>query len=616
MNRKTSLKRSIFLMAPLFVLSINPSYSQQTKIDSLLKVLDTSKPDTNKVNTFYFLADVFYDSSEPVRVLEYSRQGLELATQIEFDKGVSNCLNLIGLAYYQMGKFDTSLIHFEKRLKIAIEMKDSFGIASTCDNKGVILLHLGDIDKALELRQRANNIYAQLNMKGHLASGYNWIGNIYKEQGKYTVALENYLKALNIYEEEKNIENIGYPLLNISSIYRYLKQLDKAKEYAFQATEKFEMARNKTGVGICLYRTALIYTEEKDFESAIECLLRAKSIHEETQNIYSLTLVNQSLGNNYRSTGNYDLALKYLNSAFDEAQKMGDSSLIAAILQNTGTVYFDKGEYQKAIDNSQKAWKMYAGLNDSYALMQLSQNYIEIYSRINKPDSVVKYFQKYKELSDSLFSQQTASSIAEMQTKYETEKKEKELELSTIQIERQKSKLVLMAILIIALIINSVVFYIFHRKKHQKNLLLAKANLENRQLQEALTKNNIRTAISDKTTNEILEKLTHELENKKCYLEPDLNINTLAQLIGTNREYLSQIIHKTYDKNFNEFVNYYRVQEAIEILRKIATNGHENLTMETVAEKSGFKYTSTFNPAFKSVMNMSPTEFKKALKNM
>ena len=368
--------------------------------------------------------------------------------------------------------------------------------------------------------------------------------------------------------------------------------------------------------GVCLFRTALIYTEEKDFENSIDCLLRAKLIHEEIPNIYLLTFENQALGNNYRNLGKNGLALEYFNIALNDAKKIGDQNLIAAILQNTGTVYFDKGEYVKSIEYSREAWDIYIELNDLNALMQLSQNFVEIYSRINKPDSIVKFFQKYKELSDSLFSRQTASSIAEIQTKYETEKREKELELSTMLVERQKSKLVLMTILIIALIVNSIAYYIYHRRKHKQNILLAKVNLENKLLQEADAKNRLRTAISDKTSKEIIEKLTHQLENKKCYLEPDLNINTLAQLIGTNREYLSQIIHKTYNKNFNEFVNYYRVQEAIEILKQIVSNGHENWTMETVAEKSGFKYTSTFNPAFKTVMNMSPTEFKKVLKNM
>ncbi|GAB1453446.1 hypothetical protein MASR2M47_35020 [Draconibacterium sp.] len=616
MNRTTSLTTAICLMVGIFVFFINQSNAQQPKIDSLLAVLETSKPDTNKVKTLYALADIYNDTAEPLKTMEFANKGISLSEELKFKRGISICLNVLGLAYYQLGKFDTALINFEKRMKIAIEMKDSFGVASTCDNMGIIQIHFGDNEKALELRMRANNIYTLLKMKSHLASGYNWIGNIYKDQGKYTVALENYLNALKIFEEEKDEENMGYPLLNISSIYRYLKQLDKAKEYAFQATEKFETAKNKSGVGVCLFRTALIYTEEKDYQRAIDYLLRAKAINEEVPNIYSLTLVNQSLGNNYHSLRNDDFALKYFNSAFEDAQKMGDQNLIAAILQNIGAVYWDKGEYQKAIENSQKAGEIYSELNDLHALMQLSQNYVEMYSRINKPDSVVKYFQNYMELSDSLFNEKTASSIAEMQTKYETEKKEKELEISALKIREQKSNLVLMAILIIILLLNSAAMYYLHRKKLQKNLIIAKSQLQITQLQEAEISNRVRNTVSDETTQQILEKLAYQLETAKCYLNPDLNLNTLAQLLGTNREYLSQIINKTYDKNFSEFVNYYRVQESIEIIKKIVSNVYENWTMETVAEKSGFKYTSTFNPAFKSVMNMSPTEFKKVLKNM
>ncbi|MDO8951394.1 MAG: AraC family transcriptional regulator, partial [Draconibacterium sp.] len=314
--------------------------------------------------------------------------------------------------------------------------------------------------------------------------------------------------------------------------------------------------------------------------------------------------------------GNNNLAINYFNGSLANAELLGDKTLISSALQNIGTVYYAKGDYQRALEYMKKSEKMLKEINDKHSLMKLSQNFIEIYSQLNKPDSVIKYFQNYVSLSDSLFSEQNSKTIAEMQTKYETGKKEKELEISTIKIEEQKAKLVLLIVFIVVMLVNGVIFYLLQRRNYKKNLLLARSNLENRQLHEAEVKSRIRNNISDKAAKKILEKLAFEIETQKCYLEPELNINTLAQRTGTNREYLSQIIHKTHDKNFNEFVNYYRVQEAIEILKQIVSDGHENWTMETVAEKTGFKYTSTFNPAFKSVMNMSPTEFKKALKNL
>ncbi len=134
-----------------------------------------------------------------------------------------------------------------------------------------------------------------------------------------------------------------------------------------------------------------------------------------------------------------------------------------------------------------------------------------------------------------------------MQTKYETEKKQKELEISAIKIKQQKSRLIILSVFLIVLFVNGVIFYVLQRRNNRKNLLLVKSTLENKQFQEAETKKKIRNTVSDKASKEILKKLTHELEHKKCYLEPELNINTLAQQIGTNREYLSQIIHKTFE---------------------------------------------------------------------
>lgn len=134
MNRSNShVTISVFIVCvSAFVFS--QSLAQQSKTDSLLAVLETSKPDTNKVNTLYALANVFYNSSEPVKVLEYAQQGLNLANEIEFINGKSKCLNAIGLAYYEKGIFDTALINFEKRFEIVTEMNDSMGIASVYDN--------------------------------------------------------------------------------------------------------------------------------------------------------------------------------------------------------------------------------------------------------------------------------------------------------------------------------------------------------------------------------------------------------------------------------------------------------------------------------------------------
>ena len=599
----------VFALLSLFCL---PASSQQSKIDSLSHILEKQESDTFKVKNIYSLSELYIESNQYDKGIEFSRNGIELSKALKFENGAAICLQNVGLAFYYMGQFDSALIQFEKRLEIVRKLKDTLGIAKTYDNISVIYSHFGKMDEAIKLREEANKTYKKYNAGSNLASGYTWLGNFHKEQGNYTVALDYY----QYYESENDVNNIGYPLLNISSVYRYLNQYKQAKEYGEKAKNVLQQAGNINGVATANYRLALIFMEEENYQKAIQYLFEAKTTFTETRNQYMITLANQGLGNSFMQTGNIEKASMFYNEALKNAETMGDKMVLAAMYQHIGGEYMARGKYKQALEKLQEAKRIFTELNDKHTLKELASNMVELHAKLNQPDSVGAYLKLFRQLSDSLYDQQTTTAIAEMHTKYETGKREQEIQLATIKIKQQKLWVIFLAILVLVLLVNSLIFYLHLQQKHKKNLQIAKANMERDLLIKEEVKSKIRNSVSDHKTKKILEKLADEIETRKCYLDPDLNINSLAHLVGTNREYLSQIIHKTYNKNFNDFVNYYRVQEAIEILKKIVAGEQDDWTMDIVAEKSGFKYTSTFNPAFKQVMNMSPTEFKKALKNM
>jgi len=613
---------SSFLFCFFLTFCLQPvNAQQQRKTDSLYNVLKTTKADTNRVNVLYSLSDAFYDT-EPYKAIEYANQGLALSNKIAFTKGISTCLKALGLSYYHLGKFDTALIFFEKRFIIVSEINDRKGIASTYDIMGVINLHFGKTDKALELRKKANDIYVSLNEKSLLASGYNWIGNIYKEQGEYSIALENYLKALKIYETENDDQNIGYPLINISSIYRYMKQYEKAKKFALDAKNKFEIANKPDGVGASLYRLAIIYSEEKDYDNAIKYLLEAKKTFEDTQNSYTLTLVNLLLGTCYQNKGYNEVAIKLYNNALIAAQSIGDISLISTVNQNLSTVYYDKGDYLKALDYLLKTEKKFTEIKNKKALLEISTNFIEIYSRLNQPDSVLKYFQRYQQLSDTLFNEQNSKSIAEMQTKYETEKKDQQIQLQEITLKNKK--LILQGSLaggglVLASLILIIILY---RKKNQAYKLLVYQNLgfsgfkKQRIIEEDLIDENDHGNLEDEkyTTSkldeeqkrQIIECLFKLIENK-IYTESSLTLNMLAEKCATNRTYLSIVINEKFKENFNTFINRLRIEEA----KRILSLAENNIPLKELYQKLGFNSYSTFNDAFKKYIGVTPAYYLK-----
>ena len=58
------------------------------------------------------------------------------------------------------------------------------------------------------------------------------------------------------------------------------------------------------------------------------------------------------------------------------------------------------------------------------------------------------------------------------------------------------------------------------------------------------------------------------METDKAYLNPELNLSDLAKMANMSRGQLSEIVNTTFDKNFNDFVNGYRVEAFKNMLKE------------------------------------------------
>lgn len=102
------------------------------------------------------------------------------------------------------------------------------------------------------------------------------------------------------------------------------------------------------------------------------------------------------------------------------------------------------------------------------------------------------------------------------------------------------------------------------------------------------------------------------MEKDKAYLNPELNLSDLAVDANMSRAQLSEIINAGFGKNFNDFVNGYRVEAFKAMLQE---NKHEQLSLLGIAQECGFNSKATFNRVFKKLTNYSPTEYLKSSLN-
>lgn len=106
---------------------------------------------------------------------------------------------------------------------------------------------------------------------------------------------------------------------------------------------------------------------------------------------------------------------------------------------------------------------------------------------------------------------------------------------------------------------------------------------------------------------QILERLDQALDEDRLYLDSELNILTLTKKICTNRSYLSHIINDEFGLNFNDYINYKRIEHA---KKMILNDRNRKISLLAISEDSGFGSFSSFNRAFKKFESTTAKSYR------
>lgn len=141
----------------------------------------------------------------------------------------------------------------------------------------------------------------------------------------------------------------------------------------------------------------------------------------------------------------------------------------------------------------------------------------------------------------------------------------------------------------------SLMIWFFKRRKHSLSFLSPNVKYQNK-------------VISDTEIVAIAEVLPRLFKEEKIHLNSDLKLVDVANRLEIKKHTLSQYLNDTIGQSFSNFVNGYRVESAIEMLRS-----NQVLTVEGIGNECGFKSNTSFYIAFKKQKGMTPAQFKKSL---
>jgi AraC-like DNA-binding protein len=106
----------------------------------------------------------------------------------------------------------------------------------------------------------------------------------------------------------------------------------------------------------------------------------------------------------------------------------------------------------------------------------------------------------------------------------------------------------------------------------------------------------------------ILSQIDQYMNEKKPFLKQNLSIHELSIETGIPVYTISRIINSVKGINFNKWLNKYRIAYFIDQYQK---NDNQRLTLEAMAQKTGFISRITFIKSFKSEMNVTPSQYFK-----
>ena len=102
------------------------------------------------------------------------------------------------------------------------------------------------------------------------------------------------------------------------------------------------------------------------------------------------------------------------------------------------------------------------------------------------------------------------------------------------------------------------------------------------------------------------------MEETTEFCSTDFTLDRLVELVDSNSKYVSQVINDSFNKNFNTFVNTYRIKLACE--RLIDVENYGKFSIKGIAESVGFKSQPTFIGVFKKMVGLTPSMYQSMAK--
>lgn len=441
------MKRYITLIT-LLLTGVSGIWAQPVA-DSLKKLLARETQPARRANLLMQLSED-YRVSNPDSCYAYAQQAL--ATPAAASDRILYAHAQINSAsfFFFTGKPEQAIHLLDSTLSdLPKKLPDHTYTAQYHSIYGLCLMKLDRKKEALERFYAALKIAEKINDYTTQVRASNNIGWAMMELNQYEQAIASFRNCVKLIEEQQMIrlKSTGVIYNNMASCFGALSKLDSAKKYA-QLGIRFSAANGDfSGQANGYFILGTAFEKEGDLAGAMDNFQLAQPLREKT----------------------------------------GDPYYIVSDLAEIASLYSRMGMPDKGIEAANKAIKLATENNIEAKLPMIYTALAANYEKQGAFEEAAKIYKKLNDLKDSIYTDANPKALAEMQARYETEKKEQQILLQRSQLDLQQSELVrknitLIAIAVLVALATLLVYSMYRRYRLKQKAMIQAEILRHQEL--------------------------------------------------------------------------------------------------------------------------------------
>jgi serine phosphatase RsbU (regulator of sigma subunit) len=400
------------------------------KLDSLLLLTRSHAADTALADIYnnigYQYTRIDADSSEL-----FSSKGRELSQSLNYKRGLGDAYNNIGINYYIRGAYAEAEKQFLLSKKIAEELRDTRSVLNRQSNLGIIYYAQGRYAEALSNYSSTLRAHQQAKDTLGMARSLDYMASVYIQLADYDKALNSYLKALDFYEKKGDKSGMTQVYNNIGIVYNNLDNYAKAIENYEACVRISKQIGDRYRLTPVYNNLGKIYQKQGDREKAVwhfnESLRLSREMHNTPGIAYNLV----DLGTLAQEKKDYSTALRYYQEALQIHETNNEQYSVANTLTAVAAVKLQLGQLAEASQALEKALRIAGNLKAKNTLAECYTQLALLYKKQNNFKRSLEYLERYAEMRDTILNDDKNKNMAEMQARFDTDKKEKEIALLT-----------------------------------------------------------------------------------------------------------------------------------------------------------------------------------------